>query len=73
MDPRLLSPADFDAPDEMQMEIYRNMTESQRLLVACDLWKSAREMMVGFVRSDHPDWSEEEIQMETGRRMLRGA
>ena len=72
MDPRLLSPADFDAPDEMQMEIYRNMTESQRLLVAFDLWESCRELMVGFVRSDHPDWSEEEIQMETGRRMLRG-
>ena len=72
MDPRLLSPAEFDAPDEMQMEIYRNMTESQRLLLAFDLWESCRKLIVAFVRGDHPDWSEKEIQIETTRRMSRG-
>lgn len=72
MDPRELEPKDFDSMDETMAEIYRGMTESQRLQVAFRLWESGRAMMEMFVRNEYPDWCEDEIQKETGRRMLRG-
>ena len=62
-----------DVPDEMQMEIYRNMTDSQKLLVGCKMWESYREIMVSLVRGEHPDWPDEEIRKETSKRMLREA
>lgn len=72
MDSRQLELKDFDSMDETMAEIYRGMTEAQRLEVAFRLWESGRAMMEMFVRNEYPDWCEKEIQKETGRRMLRG-
>ncbi len=72
MDPRQLDPKDFDSMDETMAEIYRGMTGVERLQVWKRLWKFARRLIEADVRENHPDWQEEEIQMETGRRMLSG-
>ena len=38
------------------------MTPEQKLKVAMDLYRSARELKAAGLRSQHPDWSESEVQ-----------
>ena len=45
-----------------QKRIYRSMTPEQKLKVATDLYRSARELKAAGLRSQHPDWSESEVQ-----------
>ncbi|MFW6158614.1 MAG: hypothetical protein ACOC8E_04580 [Planctomycetota bacterium] len=55
---------------ERQIEILRGMTMEQRLRVAEVLYRDAREIKAGMLRSMHPDWSEEQVQAEVRRSFL---
>ncbi len=56
--------------DPRMVEALRGMTERQRLEIAWDMWRSARNMILNLLRSEHPDWSEREVALEAGRRLL---
>jgi hypothetical protein len=62
----------FDMPDEVMVEVLRNMTPVQRLTVGNNMWVSARRGIEYMLRSDHPDWDDEQVRREVARRMLRG-
>lgn len=55
--------------DPVMAEILRRKTERERLEIAWDMWESARFMLSNILRSEHPDWSEEEVNREVARRM----
>jgi hypothetical protein len=63
----------FDVPDDAMVEILRRMTPVQRLTVANNMWVSARKAIECMLRSDHPDWDDEQLRREIARRMLRGS
>jgi hypothetical protein len=46
------------------------VTLTQRLEIAFGMWRSARAMLIEIVRAEHPDWSQREIELEAGRRLL---
>jgi hypothetical protein len=52
-------------PDEQatpeQLALFRRMTPGRRLSLAEQLYWSARELKAAWLRSQHPDWTEEEI------------
>jgi hypothetical protein len=50
-----------------QLERYRRMTPSEKLSAMTNLYWSARQLKVAFVRQQHPDWSEAQIQREVKR------
>lgn len=52
---------------KMQLEIERRMTGEERLMRAFEMSMLARELAKAKIRSDHPDWSQEQI----GRELLR--
>ncbi|GAB4135169.1 MAG: hypothetical protein Tsb009_01170 [Planctomycetaceae bacterium] len=54
-------------------EVLRQKTGAERLAIANRMWCSAREMIRHHLRQEHPDWTDEEIQRETARRMSHGA
>jgi hypothetical protein len=54
-------------PGPMQIEIYRRMTPGRRLEVAEQLYWSARRMKWAWLRSQHPDWSDEQVEAEVTR------
>jgi len=56
--------------DARMVEALRGMTERQRLEIAWDMWRSARNLIEHMLRSEHPDWSEQEVALEVGRRLL---
>ncbi|MFA6542373.1 MAG: hypothetical protein WCT99_12315 [Bacteroidota bacterium] len=58
--------------DERQIEIYRTMTPQQKYDVMVSLMDSARSLKEGFLRSIHPDRSEENIRRDVREWMLYG-
>jgi Rv0078B-related antitoxin len=63
----------FDMVDDDMARILREKTGAERLKIANDMFASARRMLASHLRSEHPDWSEEEIQREVSRRISHGA
>jgi hypothetical protein len=57
--------------DEMA-EVLRRMTPQERLAVANRIWVTARKAVEHIVRSENPDWTEEQVRREILRRMLPG-
>lgn len=49
---------------EVQLNIYRRMTGEQRLRIAMEMSRMAREFALTRIRSEHPEWSERECKME---------
>jgi hypothetical protein len=48
----------------LQVSIYRKLTGSQRLAIACDMSQLVRALALARLRSQHPDWSEIELKRE---------
>jgi len=45
------------------IRILRAMTPEQKLRAAEGLYDSARDLKAAVLRADHPDWTEEQIQI----------
>ena len=58
--------------DDRQAEIYRNMSSDQRLAIAFRMWDFAHDMIKANLMREHPDWSTDEIQKETAKRLGSG-
>ncbi|ADG67049.1 hypothetical protein Plim_1214 [Planctopirus limnophila DSM 3776] len=55
------------------VEILRQKTSAERLAQALRMWETAREMIRGTIRQQHPDWSEEQVLREAANRLSHGA
>ena len=55
------------------VEILRNLTPQQRLKTAFGMWESARILIRGTIRQQHPDWTEDQVRRETANRLSHGA
>ena len=56
----------------MQVEIFRNMDPEQKWNLTVQLIRSVRELKAAFLREQHPDWTEEDVQKELRNIFLRG-
>lgn len=56
-----------DGPSPEQIEIYRKMTPGRRLEIGERLYWSARRMKSAWLKSLHPDWTEQQIEAEVTR------
>jgi hypothetical protein len=58
-------------PDEQaspeQIEIFRRMTPEQRWNAAHRLYWTMRRHKAAFLRSQHPDWSDDKVESEVRR------
>jgi len=45
-----------------QLEIFRSMSPSERWQAARSLYWSARRLKAAYLRKQHPDWSDEQIE-----------
>ena len=54
--------------DDAMAEIMRRKTEAERLRMAFDMCESVRGMLLNLLRSEHPDWTEDEVRREAARR-----
>lgn len=56
-----------DDPSPEQIEIYRRMTPGRRLEAGEQLYWSARRMKWAWLRAQHPDWKDEQVEAEVTR------
>jgi hypothetical protein len=59
--------------DDEMAEVLRRKTEAERLQIANAMWESARKILLGVVRDEHPDWPEQQVQAAVARRLSHGA
>ena len=58
--------------DQMTVDILRKKTPAERMEIATGMWESARVMLRGAIRQEHPDWTDEAINQEIARRISHG-
>lgn len=63
----------FEKLDPAMARVLAAKTGAERLAIAEGLFASAREMLRSHLSSVHPEWSEEEVNAETARRLSHGA
>lgn len=63
----------IEVVDDRMAEVLRGKTGAERLAIAFGLYSSARRMLISALRSEHPDWTEEQINAEAARRLSHGA
>ena len=68
-----LDDGQIEVLDDAMADILREKTGAERLAIAFGMWSSARSMLMVNLAREHPDWSAEEVQRETARRMSHGA
>jgi hypothetical protein len=54
-------------------EVLQRRTPGERLALGMELHRTARLMIAGSLRAEHPDWTEEQVAAEVARRMLYGS
>lgn len=72
LDSQRMDPNRIEVMDDDMAEVFRSMTGAQRLEVAFGMIRSARNMLTHHLRTEHPDWDNEQIQQEVASRFLRG-
>jgi hypothetical protein len=73
MDDLKEKPPVVEVIDPEVVRVLREKTASERLDQALRIWESARAIVQGGVRQQHPDWDEARILRETARRLSQGA
>lgn len=56
--------------EDLQNDIYRNMSGEDKLMLSCSLYWSARSLKEAALRVQYPDWSEERILQEVRKIFL---
>ena len=59
--------------DDTMADILREKTAVERLRIANRMWKSARVILRGAIRSEHSDWSTDQVNREIAIRISQGA
>jgi len=64
-------PRQIEVIDDAMAELLRAMTGQQRLWIADRMFNIARRAIVLSIRTDHPDWGQQQINEEAARRLSR--
>ncbi len=56
-----------------QIAAYQRMTPQEKMAAASDLYWTARELKMAWMRQLHPDWTEEQVTEETRKFFLHAS
>ncbi len=62
----------FESVSDEMAVVLRSKTPAERLEIAFGMWRFARDLIVGVLGKEHPDWSAEQIRKEAARRLSHG-
>ncbi len=68
-----LDEGQIEVVDDVMVEVLRNKTPDERIRIGFNLWTSARNMLLVYLKKTHPDWNEEKLNREVARRLSHGA
>lgn len=61
-----------EAVDGQMARVLAAKSGAERLAIAAGMFRSARRMLESHLRAQHPDWSRDQVQAETARRLSDG-
>ncbi|MEW6606930.1 MAG: hypothetical protein AB1414_05680 [bacterium] len=67
-----LEKRNLEVLDELMVEVLRKKTPQERLIIAFNLWDSAKKQLTNYLSSLHPDWDKGKVQQEVVRRLSYG-
>jgi len=67
-----LDPGQIEVLDDPMAAVLRQKTGAERLAIANGWFLSAQRMLTSHLRTEHPDWSDEQIAREVARRISLG-
>jgi hypothetical protein len=62
----------FEVMDDVMADVLRQKSEVERLAIAERMWQSARVILRGAIKTEHPDWDEDCVSKEIARRISGG-
>lgn len=62
----------FEMIDDATADKLRQMSEWERLLIASQLWTAKRAELRAIIQTEHPDWSEQQVNREIAHRISGG-
>lgn len=65
-------PTHFEMLDDEMANILRQKSAVERLRIAERMWESARAILRGAIRTEHPDWTEDQVNREIACRISHG-
>ena len=68
-----LDPGQIEVISDEMAQVLRAKTGGERLKIASDMFAAARKLIQARVRSQYPDWTDQQINTETARRLSHGA
>lgn len=68
-----LDDGQIEVVDPFVADCLRKKTFSERMEMVFEANRTMRLLIAGRLKTDHPEWSDEQIQAEVARRMLHGA
>ena len=68
-----LDEGQIEVVDPFVAKCLRERTFAERLEMVFEANRTMRLLIAGRLKTDHPEWSDEQIQAEVARRMLHGA
>ena len=69
---RRLDPRQIEVLDDNFAEVLRHKTSSERVAMVLEANRFVRSRLEGQLRTDHPDWTDQQVAAEIARRMLGG-
>ena len=72
MEEKKLVERNIEILDDLMVQVLKNKTPQERLMIAFNMWSSAKKQLTDFLHSLHSEWSEKEIQQEVARRLSHG-
>jgi hypothetical protein len=70
---RTVDASRIEVVDDVMAEVLRQKTPAERVAIGQGIWNSANRMIVGILKGQHPEWTDELIQIEAARRLSHGA
>lgn len=65
-----MDPQESRQVEEIRVQIYRKMTPSQKWKEACRLRETAWKLKTAGVKTQHPDWTDQEVKAEVRKIFL---
>ena len=62
----------IEVMDDAMADILRQKTAFDKLRIAGRMWQSARVFLRGAIRTEHPDWNEDQVNREIAKRISHG-
>jgi Rv0078B-related antitoxin len=71
--PMPADPSKWEMVDDAMAAILRRKSEAERLAIAFGMSRFAQQMIRANLKAEHSDWTAEQLQRETARRISHGA